>query len=390
VIGLGELESRMNATTTARSSVWAFAGGGPGRTGLAAHTGDIGTRPARTLRAGAGVQASVVFDAGHRALVADMGGMVRAFDGDGRRLWQQQLDGPVSATPAVDLENGRLFVGTHAGWIYGLKSADGAVLWRSRLPSAGDPRIVADLLYLSNPERVVASSWGGQFQALAAASGGSLHTWNAGISPQSAASADARNNIYCLRAVWDEGVSLVRVAPDGRETVLHRSPEGERRANRAVVAAAPVIDDGRGLLYFIANGDRVGRVHAWDLATDRLQWSVEFERAIVATPALRPDGSLMIADMTGALSTVDSGSIRFRYYTGCEYLLAGPVSNGSSVTYLGDPAGWFHRVDSNGTGKPLFEAHRSLQARPSWSSAGDLYLPAMDGRIHVFGHAGSP
>jgi hypothetical protein len=234
------------------------------------------------------------------------------------------------------------------------------------------------------PARVVTSSWGGQFHALDAASGESVHSWNAGISPQAAASADARNNVYCLRAVWDEGVSLVRVSAEGVETVLHRNPEGERRANRAVVAAAPVIDEQSDTLYFITNGDRSGQVHAWDLIGDTLKWSVEFERAVVATPALRSDGMLMVADMTGGLSAIDSGRIQFRYDTGCEYLLAGPVCNDSSLVYLGDPIGFVHRVDPGGKGQSFFEARRSLQARPSWSPDGDLYLPAMDGRIHVF------
>ena len=130
--GPGELEPRMNATTSTSPRVWGCAGGGPGRTGLAAHSGDVRTPPARTLKASAGVQAAVVFDAEQRALVADMLGMVQAFDADGHRLWQRQLDGAVSATPAVDLDHGRLFVGTHAGRIYGLKIADGTVLWQSR------------------------------------------------------------------------------------------------------------------------------------------------------------------------------------------------------------------------------------------------------------------
>ena len=168
------------------------------------------------------------------------------------------------------------------------------------------------------------------------------------------------------------------------ETVLHRSPVGDRPANRAVVAAAPIIDDERNTLYFISNGDRVGRVHAWDLVNDQVQWSLEFERALVAPPALRPDGVLVVADMTGAVCGVRSGAIQFRYETGCEYLLAGPVCDGASRAYVGDPIGWLHRVEPGGEGKSLFEAGRSIQAGLSWSVAGELYLPAMDGRVHVF------
>lgn len=377
-------EFLMNTSTASRPNIWSHAGGSVGRTGLWPHSGELDSHPTRALELGAGIQAAVVFDARQRAFVSDMVGVVRGFDQAGRKLWQQTLDGAVSATPAVDLTHGQLFVGTQAGSLYSLKNDDGTVLWQTRLPSDSDPRIVADLLFVSEPDRVVTSSWGGKFHAMDAASGATLHTWNAGISPRAAASADLKNNIYGLRAVWDEGVSLVRVASDGHETVLYRMPEGGRRANRAVVAAAPVIDDTRRLLYFITNGDRSGMVHAWDLAIDKLIWSADFDRAIVATPALRPDGMLVVADMTGSLSGVQSGEIQFRYHTGCEYVLAGPVCDGSCRTYLGDPAGLLHRVDAGGKGNTFFEARRSLQARPSWSPDGDLYLPTMDGRVQVF------
>jgi hypothetical protein len=151
-----------------------------------------------------------------------------------------------------------------------------------------------------------------------------------------------------------------------------------------VVAAAPAIDDERSTLYFISNGGRVGQVHAWDLVNDQVKWSLEFERALVATPALRPDGVLVIADMTGAVSGVRSGAIQFRYETGCEYLLAGPVCDGASRAYVGDPIGWLHRVEPGGEGQSIFEAGRSIQAGLSWSVNGELYLPTMDGRVQVF------
>ncbi len=378
----------MKSSPTSRQIIWSTAGGGPARTGRSATAGRVAAPPALSISVGAGVQAAVVFDADHRAFVADMAGSVYAFESGARQVWRQTLDGAISATPVADLGQGRVFVGTQAGWLYSLKTKDGAVLWRRRLPTTSDPRIVADLLFLPDPARVVASSWGGQFHAINPDTGESISTWDAGISPQAAASADSKGNFYFLRAVRGEGISLVCVTPDGVEKTLHRRPEGERRAERAVVVAAPVIDDERELLYFVANGDRTGGVHAWDLAAAKLAWSVELERALVATPALRADGVLMLADMTGMLSAVDSGRIRFRYSTGCDYLLVGPVCNNASLVYLGDPVGALHEIGPEGEGKRLFEARRSLQARPSWNSSGDLFLPSMDGHVYVFRPAG--
>jgi outer membrane protein assembly factor BamB len=366
------------------SSVWTLAGGGPGRRGFSSHRRSVESRPSRTLTTGAGIQASIVFDGEGLAFVADMGGGVQAYgDADWRPRWHQNLDGAVSATPAAHPR--RLFVGTHTGWVYGLNTADGKVLWRTRLPSASDPRIVADLLFLPVSRRLVASSWGGQSHALDPDSGKVLRSWDAGISPQSAPSADAKDNVYQLRAVADEGTTLVRVSPDGSQTALHRTPEGARRANRSVVMAAPVIDDERQRLVFVANGDRHGLLHAWDLAADKLEWSVEFERAIVATPALRPDGVVMVADMMGGVAAVEAGQVLFRYSTGSDYLLAGPVCDALAQTYVGDTNGQVHQVPSTGNGRVLFEATRSIQARPAWAPDGALCVASMDGKVHVFG-----
>jgi outer membrane protein assembly factor BamB len=369
------------------SNVWTLAGGGPGRAGLATHRHKLGSRPAHTLTTDAGIQSAVVFDGEGRAFVASMGGRVLGFGAEWRQLWKQDLEGAISATPAVQAPSGRLFAGTHSGWVYGLNSADGKVLWRVRLPSMSDSRIVADLLFLPTLGRLVVNSWGGQCHELDPASGNILRSWDAGISPQSAPSADSRDHIYQLRAVRDEGTALVRVAPDGRQTVLHRTPEGERRADRSVVMAAPVIAEDRKRLFFVANGDRKGMLHAWDLEAERLDWSVEFERAVVATPALRPDGVVMVADMTGALLAVEAGRILFRYSTGSDYLLAGPVCDAVAQTYLGDTNGQIHRVDAGGAGQVVFEADRAIQARPAWAPGGELCFGSMDGRVHVFGPA---
>jgi len=300
-------------------------------------------------------------------------------------LWRQRLDGAVSATPAVDVSAGRVFVGTQMGWVYALATGDGRVLWRQRVPTKTDARIVSDLLWLETQQRVVLSSWGGRFNALDAATGEIAHTWDAGISPQAGASTDTSGNCFCLRAVRGEGVAFVRVAPEGGETVLHRQPEGERGASRMVVAAAPVLDEPRGIAYFIVNRGRDSALHAWSLRDARLLWQRDLPRMIVATPALRPDGAIVTAGMDGAVHVLaPEGSPLFRYDTGAEYLLAGPVCDGEGNMFVGDPLGRLHVIDSGGSGRATFETARSLQARPAFDPHGDLFLPGTDRTVHVF------
>ena len=365
--------------------VWSVAGGGASRAGLIPGPVRIGPKPARRLAARGAVQASAVFDADDRVFIADMAGWIQAFASTGVPLWQHQLDGAVSATPAVDVSAGRVFVGTQTGWVYALATGDGSVLWRKSIPTRSDARIVSDLLFLATHQRVVLSSWGGRFNALDTATGEIAHTWDAGISPQAGASADTLGNCYCLRAVRGEGVAFVRVAPDGAESVLWLQPEGPRGASRMVVAAAPVLDEPRGIAYFIVNRGRDSALHAWSLRDARLLWLRDFPRMIVATPALRPDGALVIAGMDGAVRALSvDGLPLFHYQTGADYLLAGAVGDSLNTTFVGDPLGRLHVIDPGGRGRTAFETTRSLQARPAFDRRGHLYLPSTDRTVHIF------
>ncbi len=367
------------------SPIWTMAGGERTRAGRLSHPVRLHGHPATRLPAHGAVQASTVFDAHDRVFIADMAGWLQAFTPAGTRLWQQQLDGAVSATPAVDLEGGRVFVGTQTGWVYALTTAEGGVIWRQRIPTRTDPRILSDLLWLTRPARIVLSSWGGRYYVLDAASGATTQNWEAGISPQAGAAADSSGNCYCLRAVRGEGVVFVRAAPDGTERDLWRQPEGDRGASRMLVAAAPVLDEPRGVVYLIVNRGRDSALHAWALKEERVLWQQSFPRMTVATPALRTDGVVVVAGMDGVVHAVSpDGSPLFRYDTGAEYVLAGAVCDGAANTFVGDPLGRLHGIDRDGKGRVMFEATRSLQARPAFNRTGDLYLAGTDRTVYAF------
>jgi outer membrane protein assembly factor BamB len=373
------------------SLIWTVAGGAGARTSRFPKQVRLDPKLSQRLAARGAVQASVVFDAQQRAFVADMGGWIQAFARDGQQLWERQLEGAVSATPACDPETGRLFAGTHAGWVCALNCADGAVLWRGQLPSKTDPRILSDLLYLPAQKLVVTSSWGGAFHALDAGTGESQQTWDAGIYPQSGASADVRGNIYCLRAVHSLGVCFVRRSLRGEETVLHRQAESPRGAGRMSVAAAPVLDENLGRAWFIINGDREGTIHAWSIKDERLLWTRTVPRMLLSSPAVATDGALILADMNGLLRAwTPDGTPLFQYSTGADYLLGGAVCDADGQSFLGDTEGRLHRVTLSGKGKVFFEASRSIQARPAFDSSGNLYLSATDRNVYVFKNSAAP
>lgn len=375
----------MAAQPAQEAFIWRAAGGSAARRGLLDRRAPIHPQPARRLSAQGALQASVVFDGEGRALVSDMAGGVQAFSPQGKRLWQVQVAGGISATPVVHPEKSQMFLGTHAGWVFALDTTGGSILWQKQIPTSSDPRILSDLLYLPQAGAVVLSSWGGRYYALHSETGAEQFSWEAGISPSAAAAADSDGMIYCLRAISRKGVELVRVTSSGEESILYHAPEDRRGARRALVAAGPVLDEERHLLYFLVNRESGGQLLAWSLKAGQARWEHSLSSSVQAAPAIRPDGAIVLADLAGCVHALGpDGTARYRYVTGCEYLLAGGVSEAGGSFYLGDPFGALHLIDSQGQGKAVFEAGRSIQARPSFDPAGNLNLPCTDKNVYVF------
>jgi len=372
------------AGQAARAPAWHTAGGDHTRRGCFGRAVRLKPPPSRKLRAWGAVQAAVVFDERDTAFVVDMAGGLQAFAANGECLWKMALGG-VSATPVAVPGSHRLFGATLGGDLRCVDTSDGGFLWRRSIPTKSDPRILSDLLYVPQANVVVLSSWGGRFCALDAASGEEEFAWDAGVFPCSAAAADNEGRVYCVRAVEGKGVELLQVTIGGEATVLHRQPEEKRGARRTVVAAAPVLDPERRRLYAVMNGDRQGRLVAWSQATYSLAWEHVFEHCIQATPAVAPDGTIVVAELGGFVHALrPDGSVRYRYPGGCDYWLAAPVVDGAGTVFIGDPVGRLHVIDPQGSGQRPFEAPRSIQARGSFDSTGRFYLPCTDGWVYVF------
>lgn len=368
------------------STTWRLAGGNAARTGQFPGKVAESLKLKRSLRASGSVKAPVVFSSKGVAFVADMSGMVAAFASDGSCLWRKQLPGGICAAPALDVAEERLLVGTLRGIACALGAVDGSELWRAEVRTESDPRILSDLLHVGATDSVFLSSWGGRLVRLDAKTGEERGAWNAGVSPRSAAAADRLGNVFFVRAVWDQGVELVHLSPAGEETVLHREPRSPRGARRMVVSAAPVLDGERSQVCFVTNRDRDAVLQAWSWKSGAIAWRRELPAAVAATPAIDAGGRLLVADLAGTVRCLDGdGTPVWEYATGCEYLLAGGVSSGTGTTWIGDPWGRLHQIGSNGQGKVVDEAERSIETQPSFTPDGRLVVPGTSGEVRVFG-----
>jgi len=372
-----------------KTTIWRTSGGGNGRMGLFGRDFQPSQASPNRLQAQGGVRASAIFDRHGNVYIADMAGGVQSFGPGGSKRWSITLPVGVSASPALDTADKRLFAGTLDGRVYALDPSNGDRRWETRIPSQSDPRILSDLLHLPKRGAVVLNSWGGRFHALDEKNGDLLISWDAGISPYASAAALEDETLFALRAVWSDnkaGVEFVQVDPkSGEETERFFQAHGNVKANRLAVAASPVIDESRGVLYFITNIERKGILHAQSISSGETTWSRPFKRFLTATPALLADGSVVIADLDGMVHVLSpEGNPRYRYHTGAEYLLASPVCDRQGRVFIGDPEGRVHIIEPGGVGRILFDTERSIQARAAFSPDGRLYLPSMDGNVYVF------
>jgi outer membrane protein assembly factor BamB len=317
--------------------------------------------------------------------IADMSGTVQARTPDGHLLWRVSLPGAISATPALRPDDTSLFVGTDMGWACALDADSGRTRWQKQIPTKADPRILSDLLYVPQINAVILNSWGGRYFALNADSGNEMFSWDAGLSPYAGAAAALDGAIYCLRAVAKQGVEFVRVTSAGSESVLHRVSEEKRGARRTMVAAAPMMDEQRALVYFVVNRDHGAVLHAWSTGSAEMRWEYPLPNCAQASPTLTQDGTVLVPDLAGFVHGIrPDGGKAFQYAAGCDYLLASAVSEAGGSSFIGDPTGCLHVFDERGAGKAVFEAPRSIQGRPSFDPHGNLYVPCTDHEVYVF------
>jgi outer membrane protein assembly factor BamB len=381
----------MSDGVSSQSVVWRCGGGDNSRRGLFGGAARLSAEPAGRLETSGAVQASVVFTQSGTAFVADMAGVVQAHQPGGKLWWRVQLDAGISATPAVSADDRVLFVATHHGEVRALETDSGTTVWRQRIPSKSDPRILSDLLYLPRAGLVVLSSWGGQFHALEAQTGQKRFSWEAGISPRAAAAADRAENVYCLRVRSGHGVELVKVSSRGEGQVLLRQAENPEGARRTLVAAGPVLDEERGMAYLILNKAREGELVACRMEDGTVLWRRSLPAAVQAMPSLLTGGEIVVSDLGGWLRSFSStGAAGWSFDTGSDYLLAGGAGEGDGVFYIGDPLGQVHRINPRGERSVFYRTPRSVQARPSFDPRGRLYIPCTDHRVHVFGAGGKP
>ncbi len=369
--------------------VWQTMGGCNSRTGCMRiqKSGPLTHR--QTLPAQGGVFSSPVFSREGDVFIADMAGGVQAFSSDGSILWKKVFSDGFHASPVMDTQNNRLFAGTVKGDLYALNAQNGDEIWCKSVAGKYDPRILSDLLHISEKKLILFSSWEWKFFAIDSDSGADRFSLPAGPSPRAGASAAENGTIYALRPEFsgkNRGVRLIQINPDSdEESSLFFQPLDESARYASVIAAAPVIDNERQVVIFAANLTHDSVIHAVSIPSGNPLWKYRLKRNVYATPLLLEDGAAAVGDLNGDLHCIDKdGALHYRYKTGSYYIYGGAVCLGDGNVYVGDSEGKVHYVNAQGIGEPFFEAERCIEGRPSFSPDGKLYVPSTDGNVYVF------
>lgn len=372
---------------------WFTSGGNNQRSGIANVAVKIQSNQPKQIQAKGSVIASPVFDEKGTAYIADRAGTIQAVSPNLDLIWQKNFGEGFHASPVLNQDGSVLFTASVEGNVLAINTEDGSKLWKESIVENNDPRILGDLLYLPDKDVVITSSWQEQFFALQTKDGKVKQSWNAGMTPTTAAAANSIEDIFFVRADynWEKdppsGIRLMMIASDSNNEESIYFKKGTQLSGKEMwVTSAPVIDEERDRVYFITTVLDECKLHCVSIAKKELLWEKSYSRQIQAEPCMQPNGTVAVGDMFGNVTGYDlEGNTVIEYKTGAAFIHAAPISDSESNVFVGDNEGGVHRIEPNGKGKKLFEAERSIEGRPSISPQGKLFIPCMDGSVYVLG-----
>jgi outer membrane protein assembly factor BamB len=372
---------------------WHTSGGNNQRSGLAAVAVSYQSIQPKKIKTNGSVVASPVFDESGNACIADRAGTIQAVSPSLEVIWKKETGEGFHASPALNEEGTVLFAASVQGNVFAINTKNADVIWKESIVDKNDPRILADILYVTESDVVITSSWQEKFFALQAKDGKVKQTWNAGLTSTTSASANTNEDIFFVRSdyTWEKeppnGIRLMMILKKNGEEESIGFQKGTLHSGKEIWStSAPVIDEVNSRVYYITTVLEECKLHCISVSKKELLWDKTFTRQIQAAPCIKPDGTVVIGDMFGNVTGYDlEGKTIMEYKTGAAFIHAAPVCDADGVVFVGDNEGGVHRIMPNGKGKKLFEAERSIEGRPSISPQGKLFMPCMDGNVYVLG-----
>ena len=345
------------------------------------------------------------YDPGHSGYVDQV---VAPHPVQGKLLWSHKL-GPVFSSPVGGLD--MLFIASADGYLYALKQASGALVWRTHLGNYltdSTPALEGQVLFVA----VHSSS----LEALDAHTGQVYWTFETNEKIQAPPLAvgkrvllASRTTLWALDAtsgqlLWKFHRAVSAWPTTGSPTVVGNTvyfglgsgtqfwaldladghtlwsfDTGDRITSTALVAGDTVyVATWRGSIFAL---ERVNGKKRWSytLNTRQAQSVVD---GVGGSMALA-NGRLYVGDYRGSILSIDAsrGSLIWRYATGAQILATPLVASG--LVYIGSGDGYFYALDTH-SGRPAWR-YQTGEIRGSASLAnGHLYVGSLNGTIYAF------
>jgi outer membrane protein assembly factor BamB len=345
------------------------------------------------------------YDPGHSGYVDQV---VVPHPVQGKLLWSHKF-GPVFSSPVAGLD--MLFIASADGYLYALKQASGALVWRTRLGNYltdSTPALEGQVLFVA----VHSSS----LEALDAHTGQIYWTFETNEKIQAPLLAvgkrvllASRTTLWALDAtsghlLWKFHRSVGAWPTTGSPTVADNTvyfglgsgtqfwaldladghtlwsfDTGDRITSTALVAGDSVyVATWRGNIFAL---ERVNGKKRWSYAlnTSHSQSVVD---GVGGSMALA-NGRLYAGDYRGSILSIDAsrGSLIWRYATGAQILATPLVAAG--LVYIGSGDGYFYALDTH-SGRPAWR-YQTGEIRGSASLAnGHLFVGSLNGTIYAF------
>jgi len=345
------------------------------------------------------------YDPGHSGYVDQV---VAPHPVQGKLLWSHKF-GPVFSSPVAGLN--MLFIASADGYLYALKQASGALVWRTRVGNYltdATPALEGQVLFVALHSSAL--------EALDAHTGQVYWTFETNEKIQAPPIAvgkrvllASRTTLWALDAtggqlLWKFHRAVSAWPTTGSPTVAGNTVyfglgsgtqfwaldladghtiwsfnTGDRITSTALVAGNIVyVATWRGSIFAL---ERVNGKKRWSYALNTRQAQSVVD-GVGGSMALA-NGHLYVGDYRGSILSMDAsrGSLIWRYATGAQVLATPLVAAG--LVYIGSGDGYFYALDTH-SGRPAWR-YQTGEIRSSASLAnGHLYVGSLNGTIYAF------
>jgi outer membrane protein assembly factor BamB len=247
---------------------------------------------------------------------------VYSFDRRGVPEWETPLGGELQATPTIDTNRDRIYVGVSNNNIFAIDRSDGEVAWTYRLSSPiTQPGVVVQGRYLLF---LTVEGTGAYFDLDAEINNGELRPFgNIDLETNLASSPaiDKEGFIYASTLRGQVRKFVFKEEIDDRTTAV---PEVSWSADVSTEFTASPVVGYDGTIYI---GGNDSTLYALSGATGEIQWEFATKGSISTTATINAFGVIYIGDSTGRIYAIDETGEQLWYYQ-AEH----PIGNATAYT----------------------------------------------------------